>query len=479
MNRREFFKTAAVAACATPFAAKAGSAPMDINVYSKKLETLFDVDVCVAGGGPSGLAAAIMAARKGAKVVLLEAGTCFGGSGTQAGIPMFCMPTDGVNLTSAGFGSEVYGRIVDAGAAMPGTTRENMYKYPTLHFRCEAVKRVYDAMVVESGIAFRFGVRIVDAETDADGRVRRAVCSGKGGLFAVKARTFVDATGDGDLSYFAGALWEYGDAEGNVQASTLPSIWAGIDWAEAVKKGGGMWTHERHLREAIAAGVFTVPDTHLPGIFMAGDNSGYGNVGHVYVDARNDKSLTDAFVAARKYLVEYENYYRKYIPGFGKAELVGTGALMGIRESRRIMGDYKMTYADYGARRHFEDDIGCYNYPVDLHAAKPGVANADKALKNFKASKYQKGENYGIPYRALVPQKLTNVLVAGRCMSCDRSMEASIRVMPGCFITGQAAGLAAAIAVKEHGGTVRDVPIGELRDSLRSISAYLGEKTMT
>ena len=260
------------------------------------------------------------------------------------------MPTDGIHETSAGFGSEVYRRIIDEGAAMPGTTQENKYKWGTLHFRCEAVKRVYDEIVTEAKVNFLFGVRAVDAETDAAGRVTRLVCAGKEGLFAVRAKVFVDATGDADLTHFAGAESEYGDDEGNVQASTLPSVWAGIDWDEANRNGGGTWQHEKYLSKAIKDNVFTVPDMHLPGIFPAGEGGGYGNVGHVYVDGRSDASLTKGFIDARKFLAEYERYYRSYVPGFSKARLVATGALMGIRESRRIMGDYRLTREDYFVR---------------------------------------------------------------------------------------------------------------------------------
>ena len=204
MNRREFLCGAV--ACTAAGVSYAGESSE--GRYTRRLDLRYAVDVCVAGAGPAGLAAAVLARRKGAKVLLLEAGTCFGGIGTQAGIPMFCMPTDGVHETSAGFGGEVYGRIVDAGAALPGTTRENMYKNCVLYHRCEATKRVYDAIVTEAKVDFLFGVRVVDAEKTADGRLSRIICAGKEGLFAVGAKVFVDATGDADLVHFAGAECE-------------------------------------------------------------------------------------------------------------------------------------------------------------------------------------------------------------------------------------------------------------------------------
>lgn len=479
MKRREFLKGAALTACAASFAETVRAAEPSPGRYFRRLDDRYAVDVCVAGAGPAGLAAAVMAARRGVKTLLLEAGTCFGGCGTQAGIPMFCMPTDGIHETSAGFGSEVYRRIIDEGAAMPGTTQENKYKWGTLHFRCEAVKRVYDEIVTEAKVGFLFGVRVVDAETDAAGRVTRLVCAGKEGLFAVRAKVFVDATGDADLTHFAGAESEYGDEEGNVQASTLPSVWAGIDWKTANAKGGGMWTHQRHLKQAFEDGVFRRYDPHLPGLFMSGETSAYGNAGHVWTNGTKDRSLSDAYVEGRRLLAEYERYYRRYIPGFEKAELVASGALMGVRESRRIVGDYRMTVGDYVARRHFDDDIGSFSYPIDLHAAKPDAKLAKKALDDLESTKYKPGENYGIPYRALLPKGLANVLVAGRCVSCDRAVQASLRVMPACFITGQAAGLAAALASSSFGGEVRTVPYVKLRAAIESVGGHVNFKKMS
>jgi len=163
---------------------------------------------------------------------------------------------------------------------------------------------------------------------------------------------------------------------------------------------------------------------------------------------------------------------KKWLKGFEQMELVATASHLGSRESRRIMGDYVMTLEDFKARAVFPDEIGRYCYPVDVHESKPDKADHKKFAEEFRTLRYGKGESYGIPYRSLVPKGLTNVLVAGRCISADRYMLGSIRVMPGCFITGQAAGVAAAIAVQQKTDT-RGFPVAELQRRLKAAGGFL------
>jgi hypothetical protein len=153
-------------------------------------------------------------------------------------------------------------------------------------------------------------------------------------------------------------------------------------------------------------------------------------------------------------------------------ELVATASQLGSRESRRILGDYVLCLEDFKSRAVFPDEIGRYNYAVDIHAAKADRASYQQYAKDFESLRYGKGESYGIPYRCLIPRKLLNVLVAGRCLSADRYLQSSIRVMPGCFITGQAIGVAAAICA-QRGCEPRQVPIADLQGRLKKLGAYL------
>jgi hypothetical protein len=208
-------------------------------------------------------------------------------------------------------------------------------------------------------------------------------------------------------------------------------------------------------------------------MWQVSDTIGGGNIGHTFgVDGTDERSLTAALIWGRKSLLEYERYYKDYLAGFGRMELVATGALLGLRESRRIMGDYVLCLDDFKKRAVFDDEIGRYSYPVDIHPMEPGAKDYARFLDEWQNLRYGQGESYGIPYRCLLPRGLSNVLVAGRCISADRSMQGTIRTMPGCYITGQAAGVAAALAVK-HKSDTRGVSVPYLQQRLLDMGAFL------
>ncbi len=465
-SRRDFLKgSVAVAALGGIYSVanegQTAEAPVGEVAFQRRVAVRHEVDVFVAGGGPSGVAAALAAARQGARVFLAEQNTCLGGMGTAGMLPLFMPFSDGVRNLAGGIGEEIQRRLTAAGGNGPGSD---------VTIRAEVLKRVYDDLLLEAKVQFLFQASLIAVESDA-GKVSAAILAGKSGLFAVKARVFLDCTGDGDLAAWAGAPFEKGDEHGNMMAGTLCSLWADIDW-DAVRKGG-RGSGAKGLKEAFRDKVFTHNDRHLPGMFRVGRHTGGGNIGHTFnLDSTDERSITQALLWARKSLVEYERYYKEYLKGFEQMELIATASQLGCRESRRILGDYVLDLDDFKSRASFPDEIGRYNYAVDIHAAKPDLASYKQYAEDFQNLRYGKGESYGIPYRCLVPQKLTNVLVAGRCVSTDRYMQSSIRVMPGCFITGQAIGAAAAICAKQ-GCDTRGVPVGELQRRLKNLGAYL------
>jgi hypothetical protein len=430
-------------------------------VFQRRIAVRHEVDVFVAGGGPSGVAAAVAAARQGAKVFLAERNTCLGGMGTAGMLPLFMPYSDGVRNLAAGIGADVLRRLKASGGFGPNSD---------VTIRAEVLKRVYDDLLLDTKVQFLFHTNLVAVDSDG-GKITAAVLAGKSGLFAVKARVYLDCTGDGDLAAWAGAPFEKGDEHGAMMAGTLCSLWSDIDWAAAHK--GGRASDESRLEDAFRDRVFTHEDRHLPGMYRVGRHTGGGNIGHTFgLDSTDERSITQALLWARKSLLEYERYYEKYLKGFEQMELVATASQLGCRESRRILGDYVLSLEDFKSRAVFPDEIGRYNYSVDIHAAKSDLASYKRYAEDFKKLRYGKGESYGIPYRCLVPRKLTNVLVAGRCVSSDRYLQSSIRVMPGCFITGQAVGVAAAICVQRDCDT-RGVPVPELQRRLKDLGAYL------
>lgn len=423
-------------------------------IYTKEIPQKYAVDVFIAGGGPAGVAAAVTCARQGKKVFLAEGCGAFGGLGTLGLVPAFMPMGDGEHFLCGGFGEELctrlYGRIDGARRGYD--------------IQVEKLKLTYDRMMRQSGADFSFFTRLIDVVV-RDGRVTEAVCSAKSGLFTVKADVFIDCTGDGDLCAMAGADFEMGNEEGVCMPATLCSLWTGIDFDRVSGPAN------REVERAFADGVFELEDRHIPGIWTVDREHGVGggNFGHCYaVDATDERSLTAAVLRGRGYMDEFKKYFSEYLTGYENMALVYTADMMGVRESRRITGEYVLSARDFRPDESFPDEIGRYNYSVDVHAMKPSKEAYQAFEKDFH-NRLKTGESYSVPYRCLLPKKLANVLVAGRCVSTDRAMQASIRVMGGCFITGQAAGMAASLT-REN---VRDVAIPALQSKLRSIGAYL------
>lgn len=435
--------------------------------YSKSIEVRYDVDVFVAGGGPAGVAAAVSAARLGKKVLLAESFPAFGGAAVTMLVPAFMTFTDGEHFLAAGIGKEVYDRIKEE-------VPERFKAYCPHSIPVETLKLIYDDMVQTSGAKFLFYTSVIDAHTE-NGRIDYVVCSEKGGMFAVKADVYIDCTGDGELCCFAGAKSEYGDENGRSMATTLCGIWSGVEWNR-------VYGHDkRKLEEAFKDGVFTNEDRHLPGMWRLAaqsaegvpDGVGGSNVGHVYgIDPRSSQSLTGGIVTGRKQLLEYRKYYREYLDGFENTELVFSAPYLGVREGRRIICDYRLTLDDFVKRAVFEDEIGRYSYPVDIHSPTNDKAGYEKFAKDHANLRYGKGESYGIPYRTLAVKGIDNLLTAGRSICTDRYMQSSVRVMPGCYITGQAAGTAAAVAC-DTGKNVHTVCVKEVQRLLKENGAYL------
>jgi hypothetical protein len=369
--------------------------------FQRTIPIRHNVGVFIAGGGPSGIAAALAATQQGAKVFLAEGQSYFGGMATAGLVPSFSKFSDGINFLAGGVGWKVYEHCRDRGVFGPDYNPNRRYRLDSNPIHAEGLKRVYDSLMVESGADFTF-------QTHLAGQYGK---------------------------------WPLGQ--------------------------------DAKLKQAINDGVFTVKDSHLPGIWLNGRTQGGGNIGHAFgVDGTNERSITEALLRERKKLLEYEQYYKKYNTGFENMELAATGALLGIRETRRIIGDYVMTFEDYRKRASFDDEIGRYNNEVDIHASTADPEEQERMKQLLGTTGYKEGESYGIPYRVLTPRSLENVLVAGRCISTDRYVHGSIRVMPGCFITGQATGAAAALAAKRQTST-RGIDVKELQQRLKDMGAFL------
>lgn len=430
-------------------------------IYTKDLKQKYDVDIFIAGGGPAGVSAAVTAARLGKRVYIAEREGYFGGAATAALVPTFAPFGDGVNVLASGIGYEIRKRV----------SKEYPLDSYWTPIAVEELKRAYDDVIQKSGVQFSFFTTVCDVTMNGD-RIDSVVLSSKSGLFSVKAKIYIDCTGDGDLCAFAGGQFELGDEDGMVMPTTLCSLWSNIDFGKIDETD---FVQRSMLDKAFSDGVFTFEDRHLPGIVAICKEKGVGggNVGHVFrVNPTDEVSLSQGMIMGRKNLLEYERYYKEYLHGYENMMLAQTGTTLGIRESRRIVCDYTLSAEDFVKRAVFEDEIGRYCYPVDIHVMSPTKAEYDRFLKEYEQDYvYDTGESYGIPYRSLIPVSFSNVLVAGRCIGSDRKMQSSVRVMPGCYITGQAAGAAAALAVDTE--DVRKISIPALQETLIRLGAYL------
>ena len=424
--------------------------------FFKNLTVKYETDVFVAGGGAAGIAASVAAARCGKKVFLAESTGCFGGLGTSGMVPAFAPFDDGINVLASGIGYEI---------------RKNVSKHVSLDsywttINAEELKREYDRIITEAGVDFSFFTTVYDVVT-VDNKIEAVILGAKSGLFSVKAKVYIDCTGDGDLCAYAGANFQKGDENGVVMPQTLCSLWTNIDKSK-VKHAPNAF-----VEKAYKDGVLSNEDRHIPGFFYDVKGIGRGNIGHTFdVDPTDEKSLSGAMIKGRKMMLEYEKYFKTYFEGYEDMELLATAPILGVRESRRITCDYMLNVDDFINRSVFDDEIGRYCYPVDIHVKNTDKKEYERFEKEYNESlKYKKGESYGIPYRCLIPVSLSNALVAGRCIGTDQKMQASIRVMPGCFITGQAAGIAAALACEN--ANVRSIDIKELQTKLKELGAYL------
>lgn len=417
--------------------------------YRKELPLYKESEIVVAGGGPSGVAAAVTAARSGRRVLLLEQSGTLGGASVLSMVAELMNFDDGERFVSTGIGREIFERL----------HLEQKAKRQWYNVKYEDLKRVYDEIVTEAGVELLFYTRVVDMLSEA-GRATHAIVSTPDGLRAVGGEFFIDCTGSGGLAVMAGADYAYGDENGATMSATICSLWGGVDFSRKPPDGQN---YERAYRD----GVFSHYDSALPGIKRnyAEIGVGGGNVGHCFgVDDRDPESLSRAMVEGRRVLAEYERYYRNYVPGCEDAVLIKSADYIGIRESRRILCEYTVTKESFHGREAFPDEIGRYSYPIDIHPMTPdkkGMAGFVEAV----SMRHADGETYSIPYRCLVPKGLSNVLVAGRCIGADRPMQASMRVIPCCYITGQAAGAAASVCVEE-GIPAKDAPVEKIRAHL-------------
>lgn len=452
---------------------------MDAYRFEREIPVCPNVyDVVVAGGGPGGAAAAIAAGRLGAKVLLIEKTGCLGGMATSGLVTAFDPMANGKTMLVGGIMREIVETLYREGGLGPQVTPD--YYLQRYHcwtpFRVEALKRLLDRLALASGVEVRFFTALIDADAEKDS-VSGVVVNSVEGHEYIRASTFIDATGDAVLAKLCGLPVLEAGRNGQPEAMppTLTSLFAGIDWSRVDRS-----REHSQLMKAIADGVFTDRDRHLPGLSQVGRGLGYLNGGHIFhADALRVADLTRGMIAGRVKAHEYETFYRQYMEGCEGIEHVTTAGLLGVRESRRIVGEYQLNFDDYLARRWFPDQIGVFNKFVDIHIHDTSDEEYERLEEEIhKSGRLGVGESFGIPYGILVPRGHRNLWVAGRCNSSDVKVHGSIRVQPAAAMMGQAAGTAAVQSIAT-GRPACDLDTAQLVTALRAQGAYLPQKDLS
>jgi hypothetical protein len=429
-------------------------------------------DVIVVGGGPAGCTAAAAAAAEGARTLLVEAKGALGGMSTSGLVPVWVTFSDQTQIIYRGLAEKVF---TAAKAGMPHVGKSQWDWVP---IDPELLKRVYDCLVTGAGATVLFNTVLSAVEVEKAGAVSTLILSNKSGLGACRAKVYVDCSGDADLAAWAGAEYEKGDGEGTLQPATLCFVLSNVDmygyqYCGSILRSGDK---EAIINKIVASRKYPhIVDFHADNQVIGPGTVGC-NVGHMWkVDGTDPASVSGALAEGRRLAAEFRDAFAEFFPrAFANACVSATASMLGIRETRRIIGDYVLTLDDFKARRTFNDEIARNCYPVDIQNASADMEDIRKAQADYDNLRFGPGESYGIPYRCLTPRGLRNVLVAGRCISTDRPVQGSTRMLPVCLVVGQAAGTAAALAAAGD-SDVHAVDTGVLRRRLVANGAYLPE----
>jgi glycine/D-amino acid oxidase-like deaminating enzyme len=434
-------------------------------------------DVVVVGGGNAGCAAAIAAARHGARTLLIERYGFLGGTATAAMVGPWMTFHSGEDRIVGGIAQEIVERLMRKGASPGHLPDSSDYVATITPFDPEVHKALLLEMMREAGVRLLLHAYLLSAPVE-DASVTGATVMTVGGARTYEACVTIDATADALVAASAGVPTQQGDERGRVQPATLMFRLSHVDLD---KLAAYLREHPQEMRSSLAPGERTAPalsavaglyslwkraredglvdvPRELVSIFISPypDEVTVNMTRVVDIDPLDPDHLTRAEVESRLQAMQLLEFFRQRVPGFENARIAATGTQVGIRESRRIVGRYTLTRDDVLQGRRFDDAVARSAYPIDLHNPS-GTGTTTHRLAP--------GETYEIPYRCLVPVNREQLLVAGRCISTTHEALASTRLTPTVMTLGQAAGTAAALALTRR-VRVGDIDTNELRAQL-------------
>ncbi|MDR0589798.1 MAG: FAD-dependent oxidoreductase [Spirochaetaceae bacterium] len=443
-------------------------------------------EVAVIGGGPAGSVAAIAAARAGARTILVERFGCLGGMLTMAGTGPQMTFHAGNKQVIFGIADEIVERLKARGFS-PGHMKDAVgYCGSTTAFDPEGMKITLETMARDAGVTLLYHTVYTGCAAPG-GTIKSVSLFSKGGFMDLEAKVFIDATADADLAHHAGVGTVFGREKDNLaQPMTMNARVYQVDREKVLRyieahpddvypgtprdlrnyPRCGIQGCYRLVKLAKEQGEFNVDRDIVLCFETNNKNEFIINMTRVVKRSAVDPfDLTEAEIDGRRQVHETLRFLRKYIPGFENCILMGTGPLIGIRESRKIIGVYTLTAGDLVNNTMFEDAIAMGGYPIDIHSPE-----GEKTTHQF----LKENSWYSIPYRCLVTQELDNLIVTGRCISATHEACAAIRVTPIVMAISQGAGTAAGQAVKEK-RDVKDIHIPALRAELKSSGVFLEE----
>lgn len=452
------------------------------------LFTTLRTQVLVVGSGAAGLTAAIAAARNGAETLLVENAGFLGG--ISATLPWLGFHDRDFRLIVKGLPLEFCRRLQALGAASEFELDPKCASAISVESHWWKVLAMQ--LVREAGARLLLHTQVVETIREGD-RIAGVIVENKSGRQRIEAAVTIDCSGDGDVAARGGVAWAKGrTGDGLVQAPTLVFKLGGIDraafvagckqqengyrewltpfpdlWAKMMRRIDGMHViicggYAALVERARQAGDFNAPQTRIVGVKLHQPDEFLVVMTRVLgLDPTNVHSLTDAYARVYEQIPGLVQFFQRYVPGFAAARLREIAPMLGVRESRRIMGDYVLTAEDLIAGRQFDDAVSMGGYHIDIH--RPAGTWVDS--HNVRA--------YTIPMRSLIARDVDGLLMAGKCLSATHEAVASTRVIPICMGQGQAVGTLAALAVKQ-GSDVRRVPVSLLQDTLVAQGAEIG-----
>lgn len=440
-----------------------------ITEPAREVPVYGEYDVAVLGGGPAGIAAAVAASRAGRRTLLIERYGFLGGMGTAAGVTNFCGLHANVHgemrRLVRGIASDLLDRIDQLGGL--NAPHLILGKILAQAYDTAAYKIAADDLLAHHKVDLLFHALGAGVVMQDERHVDALMVETKAGRQAVRANVFIDCSGDGDLAAWAGAPFEVGDADGHMLYPSMMFRLNGID----PQKAGEAWrTIPALMDKAEAAGTHKFP---RKGAIVRPQKSGIEwRVNFTQVARRDGKAingvepddLTRGEIDGRRQAIEAFQFLRT-VPGFEKSYIVDLPPQLGIRETRRVVGGYRLSGEDVLGCASFDDSIGVNGWPMESHVAGDVVFE-------FPPIPQSRGFNE-LPYRMLVPERIDNLLVAGRCASMTHEGQSAARVSGACFAMGEAAGTAAALALS--GNTIpRDIAVEKLQQQLKAQGAFIG-----